>query len=201
MKNDEELIFDFLKIAREMEHKKRFTPHPDGRPENNAEHSWSVAFIIMILDTRLEKEFGVKLDQTKMLKMALLHDLAELETEDTKPWEPEKRIKKEEKERSAIQNIVKNLPKDLSKDVLELWEECEKKETLEAKIVKSIDRLDPMLHRTAFKIGWKGNVEEEHATIEALDKRQLPRHSFSKTITALYETIKKEATAEGIFKI
>ena len=67
--------------------------------------------------------------------------------------------------------------------------------------MKSIDRLDPVLHRTAFKVGWKGNVEEEFATIPALDSRQLPRHSFSKTLTKIYEIIKKEAISSGMFKI
>jgi putative hydrolases of HD superfamily len=199
--NDEQAIINFLKTARELEHKKRFTPQPSGGFEDDAEHSWSVAFICMILASRLEKEFNIKLDQTKMLKMALIHDLAEIETEDTKPWQPEKRVNKEEKERISMNNLTKNLPEDLSKEILDIWEECEKRETLEAKIVKSIDRLDPVLHRTAFKIGWQGNVEEEFATILALDKRQLPRHSFSKTITKIYELIKKEAIANGIFKI
>ena len=198
--SEEEAIFNFLKTARGLEHISRFTPQPKGGFENDAEHSWSVAFICMILASRLEKEFNVKLDQTKMLKMALIHDLAELETEDTKPWEPEKRIDKEEKERAAMHNITKTLPEDLSKDIIDLWEECEKQETFEAKIVKSIDRLDPALHRTAFKIGWQGNVEEEHATIEALDLRQLPRHSFSKTITKIYEIMRAEAITNGMFK-
>ncbi len=199
--NDEQAIIEFLKSARKMQHIKRFTPQPDGGFEDDAQHSWSVALTCMIIVSRLEKEFNVKLDQAKILKMALIHDLAEIETEDTKPWEPEKRIDKEGKERIAMHNITKFLPEDLSKDIIDLWEECEKKETLEAKIVKSIDRLDPVLHRTVFKIGWKGNVEEEHATIEALDLRQLPRHSFSKTITKIYELIKKEAVLNGMFKI
>jgi len=199
--NDGQSIIEFLKNARKMQHIKRFTPQPDGGLEDDAQHSWSVALTCMIIASRLEKEFNVKLDQAKILKMALIHDLAEIETEDTKPWEPEKRIDKEEKERIAMQNIVKLLPEDLSMELLGLWGECEKKETLEAKIVKSIDRLDPVLHRTAFKIGWKGNVEEEHATIEALDLRQLPRHSFSRAITEIYELIKKEAILNGMFKI
>jgi putative hydrolases of HD superfamily len=199
--NDERSIIEFLKFTRKMHHLKRFTPQPGGGLEDDAQHSWSVAFTCMILTPLLEKEFNIKLDQEKMLKMALIHDIAELETEDTKPWEPNKRINKEDKERVAMHNITKTLPEDISKQILNLWEECEKRETLEAKIVKSIDRLDPVLHRTAFKIGWQGNVEEEYATIEALDKRQIPRHSFSKTIIKIYEMIKEEALSSGMFKI
>ena len=183
--NDFKSIFDFLQVARGLQHVERFTPHPDGRRENDAEHSWSVAFICMILASRLEQEFSVRIDQAKMFKMALIHDLAEIETGDTKPWEEETRINKEEKEREGMKNLLKHLPSDISTEIMDLWEESEKRETLEAQIVKSIDRLDPVLHRTVFWMGWKGRVESAHDTVEAVDSRQLPRHAFSKVITKM----------------
>ena len=198
--DDIEKIFQFLKIARQYQLVFRATPHKDGRWENDAEHSWSVAFICMQLASRLEKEFGIKLDEAKMLKMALIHDLAEIETGDTKTWDKLARSDKEEKEKVAIEKILKDLPDDLRKEMGDLIDECEKKETLEAKIVKSVDRLDPVLHRTAFGIGWQGVVEDEHATVDALNTRQTPRHEFSKILTKLFETIRDEAVEKGLFK-
>jgi putative hydrolases of HD superfamily len=196
-----ERIVDFLKATRTFQRVFRFTPHSDGGWEDDAEHSWAVAFTCMILASRLEKEFNTKLDQARMLKMALIHDIAEIGTGDTKTWDTAARIGKEEKERLALHTLIKTLPDDLQEEILSLWEECEKKETLEARIIKSVDRFDPVFHRTAFKIGWKGSVEEEQATIPALNERQLPRHSFSKLLTQVFETIRDEAIKEGMFKL
>ncbi len=196
-----EKIVDFLKTARSFQHVFRFTPQPGGGQENDAEHSWAVAFACMVLASRLEKEFDTKLDQAKMLKMALIHDIAEIGAGDTKTWDAAARVGKEDKERTALHALAKGLPEDIRAEFISLWEECEKKETLEARIVKSVDRFDPVLHRTAFRIGWKGNVEEEHATIPALNERQLPRHEFSKILTEVFETIREEAIKEGMFKV
>jgi putative hydrolases of HD superfamily len=201
MEQDIGKIFEFLKIARQYQLVLRATPHKDGRMENDAEHSWSVAFICMLLASRLEKEFGVKLDQARMLKMALIHDFAEIETGDTKTWDTTAREGKVERERVAIENLFKDMPEDLRTELTGLIAECEEKKTLEAKIVKSIDRLDPPLHRTAFRIGWEGCVEDDHATVSALDARQLPRHEFSQILTDLYKTIRDEAVEYGLFKV
>lgn len=198
--DDIQSIVNFFKESRKFQHVFRATPHPDGRWENDAEHSWSVAFICMILADRLEKEFNTKLDQSKMLKMALIHDLAEIGTGDTKTWDHAARVGKEEREKKAMNDLICLLPEDIGVEMMSLWEECEKKETLEAKIVKSVDRFDPVIHRTAFKVGWENVLEEEHATVEALNERQLPRHSFSKTLTAVYENIRDEAVKENLFK-
>lgn len=192
-------IIDFLKVARQMQTTYRFTPKPDGGFENDAEHSWSVALTCMLVATRIEEELGLKIDQLKMLRMAIVHDLAEIITGDTKTWDDTARVDKEEKERVAVNDLFDKLPNDLAENFLNLWEECEKRQTIEAMIVKSVDRFDPVIHRTAFDLGWD-NVEDEHATTEALDDRQLPRHSFSKTLTRLYTTIRDEAISKGMFR-
>jgi putative hydrolase of HD superfamily len=136
-----------------------------------------------------------------MLKMALIHDFAEIETGDTKTWDASAREGKQERERVAIQKLFIGVPEDLRSELMGLIAECEEKKTLEAKIVKSVDRLDPVLHRTVFRIGWQGLMDEEHGTIEALDARQLPRHEFSKVLTDLYTTIRDEAVEHGLFKV
>jgi putative hydrolase of HD superfamily len=190
----------FLKEIRAFHLTYRFTPKPDGGFESDAEHSWSVAFTCMLLAGRLEKEFDIHLDQSRMLKMALIHDLAELEVGDTKPWDHEAREGKEEKERTAMHHIVRNLPDDIRKEIIALWEESERRETLEAKIVKSIDRMDPDIYRITFDIGWEGIIDEEHATAESFDSRQRYRHEFSKTLTTLYEAVRAEALQKGTLK-
>ena len=200
MKTEILQIYTFLKTARKLQHTMRYTPQPYGGFENDAEHSWAVAFTCMLLASRIEKELGITIDQERMLKMALLHDFAEIETGDTKPWDRKAREGKEENERAAMYTMTESLPEDLKTEFRDLWEECEARETVESKVVKSLDRLDPVLHRTIFEIEWKGNIEEEQATIEALDARQLPRHAFSKVITELFEEVKQEGLTKNVFK-
>ena len=192
-------ILNFLGLARQMETTYRFTPKPDGGFENDAEHSWSVALICILVTTRIEEELRIKIDQEKMLKMAIIHDLAEIITGDTKTWDDVARVNKEEKEKDAISALFAKLPHDLGEDLFSLWEECEKRETIEAMIVKSVDRFDPVIHRTVFNLGWD-NVEDEHATSVALDSRQLPRHSFSKILTSIYTQVRDEAISKHLFK-
>ena len=200
MNNDDlTKIVDFLHEARKLQLTYRNTPKPNGGYENDAEHSWSVSIICMLLSSMLEEEFKVKLDTLKMLKMCLIHDMAEIKTGDTKTWDTAARVNKDENERLAINELVSLLPKTLGDEFLQIWEECEARETLEAKIVKSIDRFDPVMHRVFFEIGWD-DVEKDHAPVEALDSRQLPRHEFSKILTEIYKLVREEALRKNLIQ-
>lgn len=194
-----ESVKEHLFLVRKMQHTTRHTPKIDGSYENDAEHSWSVAYACMILAPLLEEELGFELDRTKLYEMALIHDLAEVVTGDTKTWDAENRVNKENQEREAFKELTEGLPDNIKIRMRELWEDCEKKLSIEAIIVKSIDRLDPVIHRTSFGLGWD-NVEPDHSSVEALDERQLIRHRFSPTITGLYSLIRDEALSKGLIK-
>ncbi|MEK7525134.1 MAG: HD domain-containing protein [Patescibacteria group bacterium] len=191
-------ILSFLQIARRLELTYRHTPKPENPIvfESDAEHSWSVALICLLVASRVEAELGVKLDQLKMFKMAIIHDLAEIKTGDTKTWDESARVGKAARERKALIEMANQLPEDLRAEIMSLWEECERKDSLEAMVVKSVDRLDPVIHRTVFDLGWE-NVEDDHATLKALDDRQLPRHQFSQVLTEIYIQVRDQAIAKG----
>ncbi|MFH1129313.1 MAG: HD domain-containing protein [Patescibacteria group bacterium] len=197
-KDIEELI-PFLFKIRELHQVYRATPELDGRFENDAEHTWSVAMTVALALPYLEKELNIKIDREKIFIMSLIHDLAEIKTGDTKTWDATARINKEEKERDAMTELFNLLPNEHAEKFKALWEECEKQETLEAKIVKSIDRMDPVIHRTSTKLGWH-DVEDGHNTIDALNQRQLPRHNFSKSLTDLFKKIRDIAENDNLFK-
>jgi putative hydrolase of HD superfamily len=197
--NDIQKILEFLKEARKLQDTYRFTPKLDGGYENNAEHSWAVAFTCMLIASRLEEEFDTKLDREKMLKMTLIHDMGEIKTGDTPTWEKIKQKHKKAEEREAMKTMTAVLPDDLRDEVMELWEECEARETLEAKIVKSADRMDPVFHRTFLGLGWD-NVVGGHESLEALDECQYDRHGFSKVMSGIYEDIRSKALSEGLLE-
>jgi putative hydrolase of HD superfamily len=81
------------------------------------------------------------LNTEKIIKMALLHDLAESITGDITP----DKITKQEKnkiETDAIKNILQNLPDDISQIYFKIWNEYQKNCTSEAILLHEIDKLE-----------------------------------------------------------
>lgn len=99
---------------------------------NVSEHIFRVAWIALILAKHENIE-----NTDKLLKMALVHDITESRTGDVNYIS---RQYTERKEHNAIRDILKDT--SLEKEFIELWEECEKRETIEAKIIKDADNLD-----------------------------------------------------------
>ncbi len=99
---------------------------------NISEHIFRVAWIALIL----AKRENVK-NTDKLLKMALVHDIPESRTGDVNYIS---RQYTERKEHNAIRDMLKDTT--LEEEFIELWEECEKKETIEARIIKDADNLD-----------------------------------------------------------
>lgn len=99
---------------------------------NNLEHSFRVVFLALIL-ARME---GLK-NEEKIIKMALVHDLAETRTTDLSYVQ---KVYVSADEEAAARDLFDNTSLvDLNKDVLA---EYERRETIEAKIVKDADNLD-----------------------------------------------------------
>lgn len=103
------------------------------RKESSADHSWMLALLAIFL----LPEVGTKIDQLKVLKMLILHDLAEAIVGDSYPWETRKRINKHEREKKALKEIVTDLSKRTAHVILALWLEFEKKENYRIKICSS----------------------------------------------------------------
>ena len=121
-------------------------------PESVADHSYRTAFLSMLL-ADLE---GV--DCEKALRMALLHDLAESMTGDLTP--EEKRSLGGEyhrREMSAMRRILGELPRELAHRYMKLWDEYQRGETPEARLVQMADRLEMVLQ--AFEYELEGEAE------------------------------------------
>jgi len=107
-------------------------------PESVADHTFSMAIIGMIFSD-LEGY-----DTEKILKIILLHDLAESLTGDITPEQITK-IQKNELENNAMQKILSNLPDILQKQYNDLWTEYRLNHSREAEIVHQIDKLEMAL--------------------------------------------------------
>jgi len=113
------------------------------RNENDAEHSWHLAVMAMLL-LEYPKEQG--LDELKIIRMALLHDLVEIDAGDTFCYDEVGAMDKEEREKKAAERIFSLLPVDQAREFRAVWEEFEARNTPESRFAAALDRLQPILH-------------------------------------------------------
>jgi putative hydrolase of HD superfamily len=116
----------------------------ESRRENDAEHSWHFAMFVFVL-----AEYApAGIDLTRVIKMALVHDLVEIDVGDIIIYDVigERAIEKENKERAAAERIFGMLPSEQGAEFQALWEEFEARETPEARYARALDRLQPFLH-------------------------------------------------------
>ncbi|TFG33369.1 HD domain-containing protein [Candidatus Thorarchaeota archaeon] len=114
----------------------------DKRQENDAEHSWHLAMLVMILS---EYSNDTSIDLLRTLKMVLIHDLVEIDAGDTFCYDEQGRDGKVEREREAAHRIFSILPSEQFQEYLDLWEEFEAMETPEAQFAAAVDRVQPLL--------------------------------------------------------
>lgn len=113
-------------------------------PESVADHSYSMAIMGMIISD-LENY-----DSEKILKMILLHDLAESKIGDYTPNEINA-DKKERIENNAFFEITAKLPITLKSQYDEIWTEYQNHATPESKIVHQIDKLEMALQAKTYQ--------------------------------------------------
>jgi putative hydrolase of HD superfamily len=112
------------------------------RRENDAEHSWHLALMAIILKEYSAQEVNLE----KVIKMVLVHDLVEIDAGDTFCYDDKANLDKAERELCAADRIFAILPEDQGKEIRQLWEEFEECETPEAQFAASLDRLQPFIH-------------------------------------------------------
>ena len=114
----------------------------DRRQENDAEHSWHLAMLTIVLS---EYSNVPSFDILKTVKMVLIHDIVEIDAGDTFCYDNHDPKGKVEREREAAHRIFSILPEKYAKEFIELWEEFEEKDTPEAQFAAAVDRLQPLL--------------------------------------------------------
>jgi putative hydrolase of HD superfamily len=112
------------------------------RQENDAEHSWHIAVMALVLKEHSNKP---DIDILKVVSMLLIHDIVEIYAGDTFIYDEEGKKEQERKEEEAADKIFSLLPPDQEKEFRDLWDEFEAKGSNEALFAKSMDRLHPML--------------------------------------------------------
>ena len=141
------MILDFFKTAANLKNISRqgwIDKLSLESPESVADHSYSMAIMSMVISD-LENY-----NSEKILKMVLLHDLAESKIGDYTPDQISKE-KKKELENEAFFEIVRNLPDSVRTQYLKIWQEYQENNSPESKIVHQIDRLEMVLQAKLYQ--------------------------------------------------
>lgn len=152
----------------------RQTPLADGnRKENDAEHSWHIALMALLLKEYAEEE----VDVLKVMTMVLVHDLVEIDAGDTYAYDDVGAVTKREREVKAADRIFGMLPKDQGNYLRALWDEFEEYESADAKYAHLLDNFQPLLLNDASGgISWsehsvrKSQIYKRNEKIEETSK-------------------------------
>jgi len=109
------------------------------RVENTAEHSWHLGMAVAIL-----APFATEpVDLARAITMALVHDIVEIDAGDTFAYDED--ASKAAREEAAADRLFGLLPPAMGEHLRGLWEEYERGDTAEGRLVMAVDRLAPMM--------------------------------------------------------
>jgi len=147
-------------------------------PESVADHSYSVSAMSMILSD-LEG-----LHTERIIKMAILHDLAESIIGDITPG----KITDDEKitkENNAMKKILSNLPDKITKQYLEIWNEYQNNSSQESNLLHDIDKLEMAFQAKFYQE--KGMPKEKLATFYDSAKIEIKNKNLRNILSNIIE--------------
>lgn len=163
------------------------------RNENDAEHSWHLAIMAVVL----AEHSNENIDVLKVIKMLLIHDIVEIDAGDTFIYDTQKNHTNTDEERLAANRIFGLLPKAQAEELIEIWEEFEAGETKEAKFAKSMDRLEPLLQNTSNNGGTWAEFGVDYDKV--YNKKKVIKEG-SEVIWDYAENLINESVDKGILK-
>ncbi|WP_342648446.1 HD domain-containing protein [Mucilaginibacter sp. CSA2-8R] len=163
------------------------------RHENDAEHSWHLAMMTLVLAGHANEA----IDMLKVLKMVLIHDLVEIDAGDTFIYDTVKNHTNTDEERLAAQRIFGLLPEAQVQDFIAVWEEFEEGQTAEARFARTMDRFEPLLQNASNQGGTWAEFNVPYDKVYAKKKAIA---DGSATIWAYADGLLKESMEKGILK-
>ena len=185
---------DFIKKIDKLKYIQRKTKlFNSDRHENDAEHSWHLAMMTLVLAEHANNA----IDVLKVLKMVLIHDIVEIDAGDTFMYDPVNNHTNTEQERLAAKRIFGLLPPVQAEEFIAIWEEFEEGNTEEAKFARSMDRLEPLLQNSSNN---GGTWAEFNVDYQKVHSKKMIIQNGSSTIWAYAEQLLKENVEKGILK-
>ena len=163
------------------------------RQENDAEHSWHLAMMAIILAAHA----NTSIDLLKVIKMVLIHDIVEIDAGDTFIYDTQKNHTNTDEEFIAAQRIFGILPETQAQELILIWQEFEEGVTAEAKFARSMDRFEPLLQNTSNNGGTWAEFNVDYQKV--YDKKKVIKEG-SNTIWNYAEALIEESVQKGILK-
>lgn len=138
-------LIRFIGLIEKLKCNTRHSWTSSGRKESVAEHSFMLAVMAYLV-----KDAFPDVDINKVIVMCLLHDFGEAVTGDIPSFE--KTQSDESTEEEAIANLLKELPEKQRKEMTLLFQEMKEMKTPEAKLCKSLDRMEAVLQHNQASI-------------------------------------------------
>ncbi|CAH8629488.1 unnamed protein product [Schistosoma bovis] len=121
-------------------------------PESVSDHMYRMALMATVIPTN---ERG-NLNTDRLLKMAIVHDLAECIVGDITPHCGVSKEEKLSREKDAMKQLCELISEESSAEIMSLWKEYVDQQTPEAVICKDFDKFEMLLQA----------YEYEHETLE-----------------------------------
>lgn len=160
------------------------------RRENDAEHSWHLALMVLLLAEYADEP----VDVGHTIALVLVHDLVEIYAGDTPLHDAEAARTQQVREEAAASHLFAQLPADQGERLHALWLEFEARQTPEARFAKAMDRLQPML------LNWLnegGTWREPGVTVSVVRRRAELVADGSRRLGAALEMLIEESHRRG----
>lgn len=173
-------------------YRQSYVLHED-RHENDAEHSWHLAVLAIILAEYANEPVDLK----TVLETVLIHDVVEIDAGDTYAYDEAGNATKAAREQAAADRLFGLLPAEQGAHLRQLWEAFEAQSTPEARFAAALDRIQPL----TLNYGKKGISWQEHGTKRSqVTARMQAIKAGSDTLGAYAAELIRRATAEGLLK-
>lgn len=178
---DTRTLINFMSVVEKLKCNTRHSFTSSGRRESVAEHSWQLALLAFLV----KNEFpGV--DINKVILMALVHDLGEVVTGDIPSFD--KTQEDEEREYKSLFKLLDPLPQELKTTIGNLIVEMEDMETLEAKLIRGLDKMECVMQHNAADIStWE---EKEYQLVQEYGAQDV---EFSRYLSILKEMLNEDS--------
>ena len=158
--------------------------------ENDAEHAWHLALMVMLLS----EHANTSIDSYRTMCMVLIHDMVEIDAGDTYAYDNAGLATQKERENAAADRIFNLLPADQAECMRRLWDEFEDWETPEACFAHTLDNLQPLtLNDATDGKSWR----EHHVKKEQPMKRNARSKDGSKRLWNYIHRIIRERAEKG----
>ena len=129
------------------------------RRENDAEHSWHLALMAIVL----EEYAAEPVNLGRVLAMVTVHDLIEIYAGDTFAFDAAANQDKAQREQAAAEKLFGMLDQEQGHKFRQLWEEFDAMNTADSRFAASLDRIQPFMHNVLTEgHTWKlGSVTKE----------------------------------------